>query len=1343
MSDTVNINKNSYFTMKVNDNSYAYIESLDDFSLCGGNAFTLLFVFYPLQTQMDICLMKQEDAFEIGYQNHRFYYHAKGMENIWIEGIKPIENRWNSIAVTYDESIMKVYYQGIKAYEQEISTEFCTNSNESIIGETFSGYIKKVCCFDKALPRNSLNSVLYSQDSEESKKTAMFYLDFEGVNAVDYGRYNKPIQIKNQARQVNIVKALQVNDNGYLQNIEAVEGQYKELFSESYTILTKAYLNITFKKSSIIFNNGEYGDKNGLTIGIKNETTGAKLFLDCMGERIFSEKNLPYDQWVDIGVTVDNEKVIFYKDGEQIGKGYVNNLTEYSSSYKMTLGNGLQKGVPVQGMYFDGCIDYFSVFNSALDSEKLKTYVEVPPFIYNKDIAILYSFTDNSNIEKISNTTYTLSNAFLEIQEGTECCCDFESPCYCDETKYNGLSEYELWEANFMAILLTSYIEAQTGIKPTSGFVSEGVLSNGAAQMMHTNVVPLESSKKSIASLYDVSEEDIINVESEIRYRGFDSVINETFYGGAGVDVIAGASTAGEMAAAVGTASIPLADIVLSVTAIALTATIITAAIIEIPPPIVEGKIILKSISFHWKNKDEEYDYSKKAIPLAIMEDVQDGSGYKKKQMNPPEWLIEKDGGTSKVISQPICYIQEKVNNPIIRAEFEYKSGDPKNFTGPISASISVNEQNHTGKKGERSALGDISPKNVAFDEDGIYVVDFELDNCKLQEEELGYVQCVWLWKVGKNNLIIGSSSHDIYIIGKEPVKPWNYEGNNPLKMVSWEFLRLWGDLTKKTGGVTAATVKILGTKLSPAFFESRRFQYNKISEVYVEKELGVFSTIQYYSGIPIFHKEKFEHTYCKDQNEIINITSLDASCIMEAIFKMNGVNATLLNITSNCEVLKSEYMDEEENTISSYIMIPIYFRDIINIGASQVEPVSEAIHYVLSDIVVEESKSIDAINNYNKSYIIDPTISVKDTEGKKRYAAYLPFSDDVGDMVGGSENTTYYRELFGQSYSEFQIYRIFNSVVFDAVKVEDKITLLEYQQLEAEPGGINYDPINGFTYIGFRPVFRDAVLNYITVEECKTERCHYVSYATIRDIVLGIYNACIFLNREDNFFYIDAVAIWNLLKCLYTQVLCYNFDIKINNIQNQKAKESIKRLHYKTLESINKLNRYPILIDQELLELIHENISLLNSSFYNLRKGERSWNQRIQDSYDCASWAAVSSKSGKVVYNCLEKFDALAPDEKIWFYLGDPMNSEDVHKLLTIKEIVSAIDGKIADFISFSGQSIYFETEYKAYIVIGSSNNKCDVWGKAQTNLPKIPIHLSNMVYYDTNDGQYKFLFS
>lgn len=1335
MSDMVNINKNSYFTLKVNDNAYAYIESLDDFSLCGGNPFTLLFVFYPLQTQMDICLMKQEGAFATGYKNDSFYYNAKGMESILIQGINPIKNVWNSIAITYDGSIIKVYYQGIKAYEKEVITEFCTNSNESIIGEQFSGYIKKVCCFDHALSRNSLNAVLYSQDSEESKKTAMFYLDFEGENAVDYGRYNKPIQIKNEARQVNIVKALQINDNGYLQNIEAMEGQYRGLFRDAYTILTKVYLNPTFKENAILFNNGGYGDEIGLTIGIKNETTGAKPFLDCMDERILAEKNISYDKWVDIAVTVEDTNVVFYEDGKEIGKGVVNKLSAYLPSYKMTLGNGLQNGVPVKGMYFDGCMDYFSVFNSALDSEKLKSYVEVSPFIYNNDIAIFYSFADNSPIEKISNTTYTLSNASVEIQEGTECCANFENICYFDETTDHGLTEYEFWEANFMAILLTSYIEAQTGIKPTSGFSSEGVLSNGAAQMLHTKVVPLESSKNSIGSLYDVSEEDIINVEAEIRYRGLDSIINETFFGGAGVDIIAGASTASGMAAAAGTNGIPSAGIAAGVLGAALAATIIVAAIIKIPPPIVEGKIVLKSVAFHWKNQDEGYDYSKKAIPLSVIEESKDSRGYKKKQIDVPEWQLEKDGATFNVISQPICYIQEKISKPIIRAEFEYKAGNQKEFIGFISASISVKEQNYTGKKDKRVALGNIPAKQVVFNNDGVYVVDFELDHCRLKEEELGYVQCVWLWKIEEKNLLVGTSSHDVYTIGKEPLKPWEYAGNDPCKIVSQEFLKLWGDLTKRSGGLTAATAEVLGKRLTPAFFKCERFRYNKISEV--EKTLGAFSTVKYYSGIPIFYKDEFEYNYCKDTNQNINITSLDASCIMDALLKMNGVNVTLLSITSNCDVFKSEYTDEEKTTIS-YAMIPIQFKDIIHIGRTQKEPASEAIHYVLGDMVVEEPESIDVANNYNKSLIIDVTVSIQDTTGKSRYAAYLPFSDDVGDIAGEikeAEEIGYYRELFGQAYSGFQINRVFNAVTFAADEKEDKMSLLKYQQLEAKSIDVVYNGTDGFIYRGTRPGFCDAVLNYITVKECETERCHYFSYATIRDIVLGIYNSCI--EKQE----IKADQVEEQLKLLYKEVLCYAFDSKIKSITDKKKKESIMRLHKSTLENLEIENilgkQTQCSNNKTLIQLIYKNIRLLNSSFYNLREGQQSWNHLIRECYDCRSWSIISYENSKCLYDSSGNIYADL-EKNVLICITD---IEEVDKLGTMKQIVETMGLKITDYISFLGQSIHLKTTSKEYVVVCSSNNDGGVWGTAKTNNTKIHLSLED-VYYEV-DGMFGPLFS
>ncbi|MDD2972556.1 MAG: hypothetical protein PHE02_10545 [Lachnospiraceae bacterium] len=1252
-----NVNKRSYYALKFEDNSYAMIDPFTDFSLCGGNPFTLLLMFLPLQSEMSICLLKQEGAFEISYQNSILYYKANGMEDIVISGIDPLVGKWNSLTITYDGSVRKVYYQGLLAYKEEKPTEFCTNENEIIIGQEFWGYMRKFCCFDSALNLEEIGEVLYDTCSESRKSEAVLYFDFSRQNPIDYGRFHKKIRMVNYTHEVNLARTLQVNKNGYVQALESESGKYVQLFQDGYTLFGKIYLNLSIRKETILFN---YGEESGITLGIKNETTGSTLFFDYFGERIVSTSVLPMDQWVDIAVTVAATEtgvtIMLYADGELIGDTIIDTgRTERSvaSAYRLTLGNKMAGGRVSQETTFDGYMDSFCVFNYPLTKETLGSFVSTPPYIFNHGIEMMFPFYSGSVVDDVSMASIDLINAEINLQEGTQ---DFEEVnpvSYVEETEPSELSAYEKWEATFAAVLVTSYIFAQTGIKPTTGFTGESMLTNGALKFSHNELASLPSVKNAVVNFRDVPEEDIVNVFNEIRFRGEMPAVEEIFYGGAGLGTQIAAATGGGTAAASAGGQIPAVIISLGcLTAIGAAALSLVSVFAEEDPPCdAEEEISISSISFHYPDQGGKYDYGTKSIPVSVRP-FSKPDLYEKSIRQGREW----EKVDNKIETYPICYIRSLADTLKIKVVFAYNSvNSSTTFTGKIGAKISVIDH----KSSKRVALGDVKSKEVTILSGEEVEIEYELNNNNLKDERLGFVHFTWQWIIEDTKTVIGTSSHDVYVVNDKPVLPWDYTSDDVDLVLSQEMLLLWKDVTEATGEITSCSAEILGQKIVPGIYNCGKFEYETTSEN--ENCIGNYSTVDSVVLRPMFYKKNMENDYFCNSGTGLKMTSLDLACLVETLFACNGVGINVTKVSSTLKVIPIAYKDGEEN-VETVSKTPIYFNDVIPVGKEERRMLTEVFHF--SSAIVD-SLVKDDICSYANSRMIDPSFAIL-KEDALTYTNTITFSKSIGDIVNDTSEKNYYREMLFNAYTFCNIDLYYNTLIFSDRPNTLKTVYGELREnCEMITGACYVDGV--FIYDG-RPNFVTEVSNVLATEGGTKHRCHQISFESIKIIILEILTIAIHGDPSNMGgelgALLDLLHISNGIK----------YDDTITNSLYQCSERNIVNM-------INEMTNYYNGTGHKIAGVLNAIDALMvsfNSQLNNLRVGIPSWNESIGELYDCVGWKTILYDNGGkqigAICNLQEKSNVDAIPVK--YSYETTLSDQDIDKIKKLVELSKQMYG-------------------------------------------------------------------
>lgn len=1283
-----NINKNSYYALKLDHNSYAAIESFSDFSLCGGNPFTLVLLFYPLDNDGNFCLMKQEGAFEVGYRDGQFYYSAEGMEDIVAQGIPPVLNRWNSIAITYDGATRAVYYEGLDFFREERVTEFCTNGNKLVIGDGFDGYIRKACCFSGAMEWNELSNVLYGMDKEEDRKQAVFYLDFTGQTPEDYGKNNVEIQLSGRAREVNVVKTLQFENNGYLQSIEPENGAYGKIFGSEYTIWTKIYANLSGKSESVLFNNGGYGNQNGITLGLANTTTGARPFFDCQGTRITADQDIPYDQWTDVAAVINGTEVSLYADGTKIGTGGISALPEYTPYVLLTLGNALQNGRPCSNTYFDGYMDSFAVFHYALSAEKLTSFVETPPFIFNDGIEMMYTFYNGSSLENVSSATYTLSNASIAMQEGTESAVGFDIPAYVDETENIVWEEFDLWETNFIGKLITGYVEAQTGLKPTSGFTEAGDLAPGAAKWVKSKIVKLPSAQNCVVRYRNTTPEDMAEIAEDIVLDSESTEeFVEVFYsaseaaGGAGgaaggtvgattAITTAGTSAGGILPPVLGS-GIALAGIA------AFMRVIIENLTKEDPPekkPTGECEIVVTKIRFHYPDDSGKYDYSQKGIPVAVGDAGAEGG--KKEIITDPEWI----SSDLRVEKKPFCYIQKKLAKPKIKVSFLYATKDPDKcpvYADYISADISVSAKG-TNK---RTALGDVPKQWVTLNPGEEKEYEYELTGSKIPEEAVGAVHFTWMWK--DSFQVIGSSSHDAYIICDEPKAPWDYASDDANTVLSEEFLNLWKDVAKDAEPMKAVTVQTFSEMAVPGFYNCGHFKYEEVGE---DDKIGNYATINIDLNTPLLYKSIFEAEYLSEVingTGILNVKSLDISAIMELIYRLNGLETYACMICSAIPPVDLLYVDDFENATNSVGIVNIKTVSVVPVGEKGEKEIETIVHFVLTDkgIKIENSDGEYEIVS-NTTRVIDFTFKIHET-GK--FLSYKQFADDEGDIVYKmeSENDNYRDTIFSK-YIYCELSCVYSAIEFTNEQKQKFVADYISKKRSVQIGYIK--SMGRFVHNGRPPFPKTLTQTAMVIPKGSSQslaRCHQLSYKTIINVVKSIWNIYFKISTtkpdEGN---LDVKAV-EKIKDLFN-IVEYDYKNKYMDLSRNSAiptqqKIAVDALHNAAGIEIVKIETQIGITEtfKQTMTKMCELVFSLNCLYFNLRVANANWNSSIQEFYDPLDWAIYGKISRQLLLRKDGFVKKIMQEEFIYVISED---GDDCQKLLLLNELRNSLNKAMSD---------------------------------------------------------------
>lgn len=279
------------YAQRITDGIFTSIRSVPDFSVCGGNAFSWSIRFCATRPAGDASLIQQEGIFMLGTKEGKLFYSAAGLGELNSgDGYTLQENVWYTVLVTYGQSELSLYIDGVRVASKTVSAASKVGNADYQIGRLFNGFVSYVRLYNFQLsPEQAKNE--YKSDPLEQSKLELA-LEFTSDIAKERGKNH--LYFENKTIDSSQT-ALVVHDN-------AIFATPSPFSLSSFGIeLQVRTARPALGNTSTIFWNGLDGD-DLIEIHLHYSPENDQVyFTGCLGKNLFEQKENP--TYVAIGDT--------------------------------------------------------------------------------------------------------------------------------------------------------------------------------------------------------------------------------------------------------------------------------------------------------------------------------------------------------------------------------------------------------------------------------------------------------------------------------------------------------------------------------------------------------------------------------------------------------------------------------------------------------------------------------------------------------------------------------------------------------------------------------------------------------------------------------------------------------------------------------------------------------------------------------------------------------------------------------------------------------------------------------------------------------------------------------
>lgn len=484
--------RRSCFALKCSSPDLVGLPAVPGISLSGSDSFTLGATVFVDRNASDQIVVEQPGVFSFGHDGGAVVFRAGQLGSFRSDpaDFRLMENAWNRIDVSYDGSTVKLFIQGLLAFERDaVGERYVDNQTRWRMGD-MDGYLQEVTLVSRALTDDEVRFDQFEHVLPDDQME--LYADFDRFDPVDRGRHTLPLQVAGHCDVVNLVSALHAGRHGFAAPHGAGIVNPGAFETEAFTILAKVFPVISVDdRDAVVFANGAWGEAQTVLIGLSDRQT--RPFVWVGGMRCEFEDAVPVSLWSDLAVTVSGTDVAFFIDGKPSGSAELPSAFARTEGPLVTLGNAeptdAQRG-------FEGYVDSVAVFDKALPADRLAAYADIAPYRFDEDLKALWLFSDEVAGEVMAGGAVVYGEgAEVSLRENTVRDPVLPILQFSLPDVETSMSDMETWENRTAAEILLEAVRSFSNQDPVSGFAGEGTdkLNGSVAKLVATALTSLGS----------------------------------------------------------------------------------------------------------------------------------------------------------------------------------------------------------------------------------------------------------------------------------------------------------------------------------------------------------------------------------------------------------------------------------------------------------------------------------------------------------------------------------------------------------------------------------------------------------------------------------------------------------------------------------------------------------------------------------------------------------------------------------------------------------------------------------------------------------------------------------
>lgn len=390
------ISYGQYLALKIPTDGYVSVAETG-LIVDGKHAFSIETWIYLNGMGGGISLLKKDGVFNFGISHGRLHFTFGDLDICQSSRTQKVGSEmWHHLVVTYDGAFLFLYIDGECVGKAAVMPSAIDTPSECQIGTNLDGFIRFLKVYDRSIDNYEVRESMYAT----TDASPCYYFDFTCNPPVDHCHPSGRIDLIGRCRMCLLEPSLCLQSTAYAEptSSESINPGGKQI--DAYTI--QASILVTGNQSrQTIFVNGVHDIDAGIALYLRYESEQKGYRLCSLRgsdtnayNKLFSNKLIPTDEWVNIAVSYDGQSSRIYINGALDAKAdNVGPILLPMQQGQLLIGGMLESGKTIGYNTMQGYIRRIDIWERALSEKEIVSGASAPPSVDAEGLADSFDFT--------------------------------------------------------------------------------------------------------------------------------------------------------------------------------------------------------------------------------------------------------------------------------------------------------------------------------------------------------------------------------------------------------------------------------------------------------------------------------------------------------------------------------------------------------------------------------------------------------------------------------------------------------------------------------------------------------------------------------------------------------------------------------------------------------------------------------------------------------------------------------------------------------------------------------------------------------------------------------------